>query len=75
MCLITYTYLGESMEQAKRTYTTIFYSKQNGEEPAKEHLLSLNYKMRAKMILRKLQKLNITASTICQGREANDYIK
>ncbi len=31
-------------------YTTIFYCTRNGTEPAKDFLLSLNYKMRAKMI-------------------------
>jgi phage-related protein len=31
-------------------YVTLFYEKVNGEEPAKEFLIGLDYKMRAKMI-------------------------
>ena len=31
------------------SFTVLFYEKENGEQPAKEFLLSLNVKMRAKM--------------------------
>ena len=44
-------------------YTTIFYKKADGEEPAKDFLLSLDYKMRAKM-LRMLEMLQLNGSAL-----------
>ncbi|MCR4642620.1 MAG: type II toxin-antitoxin system RelE/ParE family toxin [Lachnospiraceae bacterium] len=56
-------------------YTTVFYKKADGEEPAKDFLLSLDYKMRAKMLrMLEMLQLNGPALRLPYSEELEDGI-